>query len=1485
MTPEIVQANVNQFLLHPALLDSCFQLLVDIYSEEIAQGQSEAMIPVSLGKLHFHGSGAVAWCKVEVTQQNPRSIVANFLVLDSAGQILAILKAIRFRRVKLTQTTDFEPSTFMFQTKLMPHMNPASPSPTPSYLEIPSLIGSSLPLQKESLKGKVHFQEVLPLFDVLVSAYCLEALQALGTTHSPWVLNEFVVSAGVVAEQMDLLSYMLSVLQKDSILRRIDDHQWQLIDNIELPQSDEIWRTILNDYPNYLPELTILAQCGTHLPDVLCGKALPTDLINPPKSSTLEHLFDTGPSWAMANLAALEIMRETIRQWPDNRRLRILEISGGHLEITRALLAELPPEQCDYFFVDEDENVVARGEAVLKDVSFLKCCQLKIEALPEILPEGLAFASFDVVIAANTLHRSNQLDLTLKTIRRFLTTQGLLLLQERASDRFMNMTFGLDPDWWLNHEETGEPVSRLMDSRSWCQSLLENGFTDATAVIEPEVVENQGTFVVVAKNAAPTELLERTGIAETWLLLVDASKDVLRLSEMQAETLRRQGHRVVFMQTRSETHAVSHDHVSVNLNDVANVVSVLKEIGEYHHIVHLMGLSLSQENQDVQPVDVDGQRCVTTINLLHAIDQIERTGNVSLWLVTAGGAVYQGTEEQRFVNPSDAALWGLGRVAINEYPHLTIRLLDMPPEGSMLQTAELLSSEFLYPSKEDEIVLLSSGRRVMRMRHVATQTEATHKQHPPAFCLDFRAPGSLDHLYWRALPNEPALAPDQIQIRPTVSGLNFRDVMYAMGMLSDEAVEHGFAGPTLGMEVSGIVEKVGNGVTTFKPGDAVLSFAPACFGTHVISHSHTTALMPAGWSPEEGATVPVAFFTAYYALHHLGRLQPGERVLIHGAAGGVGLAAIQYAQYVGAEIFATAGTDEKRTFVRTMGVDHVMNSRNLAFADEVRDLTGGKGVDVVLNSLAGEAIWRNLAILRPFGRFLELGKRDFYQNSKIGMRPFRNNISYFGIDADQLLVERKELAGTLFREMMELFAEKVLRPLPYRAFPASQVVDAFRYMQQSRQIGKIVVSLGEIDSLTLPPPPKLPQPELKLDSQGTYLVSGGLGGFGLKTAQWLVEKGAKHLILLGRSGTERPEAIAAIQKMETQGVTVHPYAIDVTDLAGMSELFAKLENNAPPLKGLVHAAAVIDDALIRQLDEDHFMHVFMPKAQGAWNLHRLTEKIPLDFFVVYSSMTTFLGNPGQANYVAGNTYLESLVHFRRGRGLPGLFVAWGPIDDVGFLTRHQTVKEGLEARIGSKAMPSDSAMRILEKLLGEKATGMAVIDFDWRKIQRVMPGAQAPKYEEQVRMAKFMGSGSEQNESIKSQLAALSTEKAMDLIKELLAQEVGHILRLPTDKVDTEKSVFDLGMDSLMGMELAIAIEDRFVVKLPMMALAEGGSIERIAIYVAGLLNGDGPPDVQHQYARDTIHATVAQHGDAVTEKVIDKVIQGISESNSREIS
>ena len=552
-----------------------------------------------------------------------------------------------------------------------------------------------------------------------------------------------------------------------------------------------------------------------------------------------------------------------------------------------------------------------------------------------------------------------------------------------------------------------------------------------------------------------------------------------------------------------------------------------------------------------------------------------------------------------------------------------------------------------------------------------------------------------------------------------------------------------------------------------------------------------------------------------------------------------------------------------------MGADHILDSRSLDFADNILRLTDGEGVDVVLNSLAGEAINKNLKILRPFGRFLELGKRDFYENSRIGLRPFRNNISYFGIDADQLMIEKPSLTTRLFRELMDVFREGALRPLPFRCFNATRAEEAFRYMQQARQIGKILITYENLPVVEQPAKPE--KDKIQLNPEATYLVTGGPSGFGLETARWLADKGARHLTLVSRSGKPQESSIEAFAKFQSTDAIIETRALDITDYPSLELLFNEFGEQLPPLAGIIHAATVFEDGLIQNIDSEQFTRVMNAKVTGAWNLHRLSLHHTLDFFIGYSSVTTFFGNPGQANYVAANRALEEIITLRRAASLPGLSIAWGAISDVGFLARNEDVKDALQSRLGGNSLTSAEALSMLERLMLEDLSGCAVMDFNWGAMKRFLPISESSQFNYMNWMAANQGSDDSKAEDIGLLLKGMEAEEALEKVCELLAKEIGSILRIPADKLDFQSSVFDLGMDSLMGVELAMAVEKRFNVNMPAMALSEGPSIRRISERIVQKIKGI-ETDVEKPEADDQIRRLAAIHNEDLSDQNLNQL-------------
>jgi acyl transferase domain-containing protein/NADPH:quinone reductase-like Zn-dependent oxidoreductase/acyl carrier protein len=766
-----------------------------------------------------------------------------------------------------------------------------------------------------------------------------------------------------------------------------------------------------------------------------------------------------------------------------------------------------------------------------------------------------------------------------------------------------------------------------------------------------------------------------------------------------------------------------------------------------------------------------------------------------------------------------AALAGLGRVLANEMPELKPRRISLDAGLPVDLAARRLAAELA--GEAPEVTLTVQGR----LAPVLTAGLPA----PPgggARRLVVGQPGQIGSLAWVALPDLAAPGPGEVRLAVQAAGLNFRDLMWAQGLLPEDALMDGFAGPTLGMECAGVVEAVGPGVALV-PGQAVFGFAPAAFATRALTRAEALAPLPAGLSPEAAATLPVAFITASYALETLARIRPGERVLIHGGAGGVGLAAIQIARAAGALVAATAGSEEKRAFLRMAGADLVLDSRDAGFADLLR-AAWPSGVDVVLNSLAGEAMERSLGLVAPFGRFIELGKRDFVENRRTPLRPFRRNVSYFAVDADALPRARPELAAALLADIAARLADGALLALPHAVFAAEETETAFRTLQASTHIGKLVIR----------PPADGGKPAAeawKPDADGTYLVVGGVQGFGLECAKWLAAGGAAHLVLVSRRGGTTPGAEAALRTLAALGALARIEACDATDPAALAALLVRLRREGPPIRGVVQAAAVFADGAAASMDAARFATVLAPKLAVAEALDRLTADDPLHLFLLFSSATTAFGNPGQANYVAANAALEAVARRRVAAGRPALAVGWGPIADAGVLARDAATAETLERRTGVAPMPAREALAALPVLLGSGVPVAHLARVTWATLSAGLPILAEPAYAA-VRAAR---EGGAEGADLRAELRALPAEEARGRLVGLAQEEIARILRLPIDAVGADAPVAGLGLDSLGGLELRMALERRLGVQVPLAAVTEDLTIAILAGRMAGVVLED----------------------------------------------
>ncbi|MGW7001526.1 SDR family NAD(P)-dependent oxidoreductase [Streptomyces sp. NPDC054933] len=776
-----------------------------------------------------------------------------------------------------------------------------------------------------------------------------------------------------------------------------------------------------------------------------------------------------------------------------------------------------------------------------------------------------------------------------------------------------------------------------------------------------------------------------------------------------------------------------------------------------------------------------------------------------------------------------SSLRGLVRVLAFEHPDMRATLVDADPDDAELVA---VSEELLAGGAEDEVALRGGGRYVAQLAYAPLSDEerakaaaCTVRYGVDGFRLRVGRPGDLESLELAATGRRPPEA-GEVELRVVAAGLNFRDVLTAMGLLpGGQEIRY-----QIGFECAGVVTAVGRGVEHVRVGDRVLAadLRGGAFGSFATVPAGAVARIPSGLEPVAAAGLPTAFLTAWYALRHIGQLAEGERVLIHSATGGTGLAAIAVARLLGAEVLATAGSEEKRRYLHAMGVSHVMDSRTLDFREGVREATEGEGVDVVLNSLSGAAIRAGLESLRPFGRFVELGVRDIVSDVPLGLSPFRHNITMRAVDLIGLQRTRPKVFARVLAEVLAEFTEGRLKPLYCTTFPLSAATDAFRLMAGAGPIGKLVLTVpdrGETAAVQ-------PDGPLVVQRGGAYVVTGGLRGLGLATACWLAGRGAAHLVLNGRTPPS-PAASQTLGELAAGGTKITVTLGDIAEPATAERLVAAATVDDLSLRGVVHCAMTLDDAAITNIRDDQLRRVWAPKVTGAWQLHHATAGYPLDWFAVFSSMASLLGNPGQGAYAAANAWLDGFAAWRSARGMPTLAVNWGPWGEIGAATDF--------AARGYQTIPTEKGLQALDALLAHRRVQTGVIPGE--------PDTWIPSVGRNSSLFRLLrpsddatDAQQESTDDIRVRLAAMPAGLARRTALEgFLSEHIRAVLRLGSTTLDPQTPLKALGFDSLLAMELRVRLESAFGVKLasnfvwqhPTLAALADGLAERMGLELA----------------------------------------------------
>ncbi|KAI9162667.1 BcPKS11, polyketide synthase [Paramyrothecium foliicola] len=1152
----------------------------------------------------------------------------------------------------------------------------------------------------------------------------------------------------------------------------------------------------------------VARRLGPRLSEILRGTTHPLSILN--EDNLLSGLYlEGGNARCIAQMAAYigELGRV-------NPNMKIIEVGAGTgsatLPVLQALQAPNRVLVSSYDFTDISPGFFPSARELLSD--FENVVQYKtLNAEKTAEENGFEPNSYDILIASNVLHATPCIDAVLENVKSLLRPGGKLILMEPTENLpHYGLVFGSLAGWWAGVDE-GRTLSPMLSRSQWIQTLSKNGFVNNEAVFEDYPVADGGSIHVFVSEipvpppaAAPLDV-DIVSFSGEGLYLSFAEKLQKNLWDRSVEAC-------------VASPSVSGDKISIIMPDFVERVAW----------------------------DMDGP-------LFDSLKARVAGSKVIVFVMC--------TAKDKEKRPSGD--WIYGFVRSIRYEYASVRLVTLELESGLEAGVEALSTILNSPTADmslpiEEIELEYMEREgqlfVSRMRsepsfdsYVSRDLGRSAPEEGPfingrPMSAELGVPGVLDTIRWVDNPEITGpVDPDCIRMQLCAASINFKDVLVASGQL--EGITQ------MRNDCSGVVLEVGANMTSkFKPGDRVCSLYSQSFTNYPMVHGSCAHVIPEDMDLADAASVPLVWCTVYYCLITIARLQKGESILIHSAAGAVGQASIMLARHLGAEIFVTCGNEAKVELLHTefnIPRDHIFSSRTTAFRDKIHAMTNGYGVDVVLNSLGGEMFRESCNTLAAHGRFVEIGRKDLMENALMPMEFLLNNITFAYVDFAHILATRTMLAHQLLGDVMKLFASGAVQHVRQTKYPISEMAAAFRLIQAGKHTGKVILTvepenkvkvskLNEFRArqgrLVVPSKPL----SVQLNSEATYIVVGGLGGLGKRLVDWTAEKGARHIVIFSRTAQPDSDTQNFLNKLTAQGVIVRVERCDVSSEESLKQALATIQKTMPPIRGLFQAAMVLQDILLEHMTVEQWCKVTAPKIQGTWNLHKLLPE-DMDFFIMLSSVVSMVGTVGAGNYASACAFQDGIARYRRRLGMPAYSVNIGAIVEAGYVSENPDVAVNLRKNgLGSVAITEflSHLSDIIQHKTVYTQSSLGVLPNGTER------GLGEPRWANDRRLAQIFGSESQGGsktvgggaDNIGFALQAAATfQEAQDIVCQAIVKQLATILSTDANDIIPARSLDSYGLDSLVGVELRNWIGAYLQVNLPLLVMWNTSSINELA--------------------------------------------------------